>query len=322
MIRALLVPLFLSGAAFAQVGGPVLGYVPEGSSVRTMYGLPAAGAIGPLIAEGGWSQVAISPSQNFLLATSADSGAVLLVNVAKSGVTAVSGAGANPSLLAISPTGTSAALWFDSNEQLQIITGLPDAPSVSTINASFLNGSPTALAVSDDGQWTVGVWSAGVYAFGPSAKVLPLQTDAGVMALAFFHNNYNLALATSARATMINGVGAANQSSVLYDYSAQPLSPRGLATSFDNQYAVMADASGKIVNMNVPASGANIVDCGCAPTGVFSLGGSIFRLNGTGGPNRNALERGGTKPDLKVFDAAAGSVWIVPPQLAAAGGRP
>ncbi len=36
---------------------------------------------------------------------------------------------------------------------------------------SFLNASPLALAVSDDGQWSAGLFSAGVYAFGPNAEV-------------------------------------------------------------------------------------------------------------------------------------------------------
>lgn len=322
MIGRFLVPVFLSGAAFAQVGGPVLGYVPEGSSIRTLYGLPAAGAIGPVIAEGGWAQIAISPAQNFLIATQAGTEQVLLVNLAKPSVSAVPGAGANPNMIAISPSGTSAVLGFSSPGHLQVVTGLPDTPSVATVDASFLNGPPAAIAVSDDGQWTAGLWSSGAYAFGPSAKVIPLQTDPGVLALSFFHNNYNLALATAARATMITGIGGANQSSVLYDYSAQSLSPRGIAISFDNQYAVVADSAGKLVNISVPNASANIVDCGCAPTGVFGLGGSIFRLNGAAGHKRNALERSGANLDLKVFDAAGGAVWIVPPALSTAtGGR-
>jgi hypothetical protein len=75
------------------------------------------------------------------------------------------------------------------------------------------------------------------------------------------------------------------------------------------------------VNINVATDAANIVDCGCSPSGVYSLGGSIFRLTGTGGPPRSALERSGPRTDLKLFDAAAGAVWIVPPALAAKGAR-
>jgi hypothetical protein len=320
MIRSLLIPVFLTGAAFAQVGGPVLGYVPEGSNLRLLYGLPAAGAIGTLINTGrDFHQIAVSPSQDFAIATAA--GAVVLVDPVKNSVTALAGVSANPDMLSVSPTGSAAAFWFTSLGRMQVVTGLPSSPSVATLSAPFLTSTPTALAVSDDGQWAVGLWSAGVYSFG--TKIGPLQTDSGVIALAFFHNNHNLALATAARATMITDVGGANQPSILYDYSVQGLSPRGLATSFDNQFAVVADSAGKLVNIAIANPSANIVDCGCSPTGIFGLGGSVFRLNGTIPPKRNALERNGANPELKVFDAAAGAVWIVPPALhsAAAGGR-
>jgi hypothetical protein len=315
MMRSLIISTLLATAAIAQVGGPVLGYVPEGATVRPMYGLPAAGAIGAGIAEGGWSRIAVSPSQNFLIATSAATGAVQVVNLLKPSVTAIPGAAANPDILAVSPSGTSAALWFTSSSHIQVVTGLPDAPSVRTIDASFLNASPLAISVSDDGQWAAALFSAGVYAFGPSAQVIPLQTDSGVVALSFMHNSHDLALATSARATSIAGVGAANQPSILYDYSAQSLSPRALGVSFDNQQVVVADAAGKLVNINAASHAASTVDCACSPTGVFSLGGSVFRLNGTG---RTGDTRTGHTGDLKVFDAAAGAVWIVPPALSEA----
>ncbi len=139
--------------------------------------------------------------------------------------------------------------------------------------------------------------------------------------MAFFHNSHNLALATRIPRDLHHRHRRRQSAVVLYDYSAQSLSPRAMAISFDNQHAVIADASGKLVNINISADTANIVDCGCSPTGVYSLGGSIFRLTGTGAPARNALERSGTKPDLKLFDAAAGAVWIVPPALAAKGAR-
>jgi len=321
MIRSFLFLTVLSGAAFAQVGGPILGYVPEGAALRTLYGLPAAGAIGSLIDTGrDFSRIAISPAQNFAVASIADTGEVALVTPVKIAVTAIAGVSANPDMLAVSPSGTAAAFWFTSLGTMQVVTGLPASPSVATMAAPFLNSTPTSLAVTDDGQWAAGVWPAGVYAFS-SAKIMPVQTDPGVLSLAFFHNNHTLGIATAARATSITGVGGANQTSVLYDYSAQSLAPVGMAISFDNQYAVIADGSGKLVNITAAGASANIVNCGCSPSGVFGLGGSIFRLNGTGGAKRNALEKGGSTPELKVFDASAGAVWIVPPALAQAGGR-
>ncbi len=161
-----------------------------------------------------------------------------------------------------------------------------------------------SIAISDDGQWAAGLWSTGVYAFGPSAVVIPLQTDPGVVALSFFHNNHDLALATATRATTIADVGGATQMSVLYDYSALNLSPRAIAASFDNRITVVADSTGNLVNLST----ATVFNCGCSPAGLYGLGGALFRLNAPG------------RHELKLFDASQGAVLIVPPALGLAGG--
>jgi hypothetical protein len=303
----------LTGAAFAQVGGPFLGYLPDGPRLRSMYGLPAAGAIGAAIDAGrDFSHIAISPTQKFAVATAADTGEVLVVKPGL-GNTSIKGASADPDMIAMSPGGTAAALWFPATGKLQAISGLPDAPTVRTIDASFLNSSPLSIAISDDGQWAAAIFSAGVYAFGPSSEVIPLQTDPGVVALAFFHNRHDLALASASRLTSIADVGGSTTTSVLYDYSAQSLSPRALAVSFDNVTAVLADSAGKIVS--VARGAASISDCGCSPEGVYGLGGPVFRLTGSG------AARSGPRTDLKLFDASTGAVLIVPPALSEKGGR-
>jgi hypothetical protein len=303
-MRTLIFSCLLGGALSAQVGGPLIGYVPEGAHIHPMYGLPAAGAIGaPLDAGRDFALTAIAPTQNFALVTAADTGE-LMVYKPGSSPTTVSGAATSPDTLAISPSGSSAALWFPLTGKLQIVTGLPDSPAVRTIDASFLNASPLSIAVSDDGQWVAGLWSTGVYAFGPSAVVIPLQTDPSVVALSFFHNNHDLALATATRATTIADVGGATQMSVLYDYSALGLSPRAIAASFDNRVTVVADSAGNMVNLSTAA----VSNCGCSPTGLYGLGGALFRLNAPG------------RHELKLFDAAQGLVLIVPPALNLAGG--
>jgi len=103
---------------------------------------------------------------------------------------------------------------------------------------------------------------------------------------------------------------------VLYDYSAQPLSPRAIVLSFDNQQAVVADASGKIVNITLSSNASTVTDCGCSPEGLYGLGGAVFRLTGHGVSGRNE-----SHTELKLFDAASGAVLIVPPALSEAGGR-
>lgn len=315
-MRTLIISTIFCGAAFAQVGGPLLGYLPEGTGIRVMYGLPGAGALGSTIDTGrSFARIAVSPRQNFAVAVAADTGELLVVKPGVS-VSSAGGTEVNPDILAISPGGSAAAAWFPLSNHLAIVSGLPDAPSIRTVDASFLNAAPAVIAVGDDGQWAAGVWSGSVYAFGPDGSVLPLATDPGVAALAFFHNRDDLALATASRATSITGLGGAMQTSVLYDYSAQPLSPRAIALSFDNSLAVVADAAGTLAAIEVTSGNSALFDCGCSPEGLYGLGGAVFRLNGTGSA------RQGSRTELKLFDGSAGRIWIVPPALSLTGGRP
>jgi hypothetical protein len=315
-MRIFILPTFFCGILSAQLGGPLIGYVPDSTGIRPMYGLPAAGFVARALPAGrDFARIAISPSQSFAIVTTADTGAVMVFQPS-SGLSPIAGAAASPDLIALSPSGSSAALWFPALNRIEAITGLPSAPSIATIDASFLNASPVALAISDDGQWTAGLFSNGVYAFGTNSAVIPLQTDPGVVALAFAHGNHNLALATATRATLITGVGGAMTPSVLNDYSAQPLSPRAIALSSDNSLAIVADSTGNILQIAVVSSTANLIDCHCSPEGLYGLGGALFRLNGTSAPGRS-----GRATELKLFDASAGAVWIVPPALSIAGGR-
>jgi hypothetical protein len=314
-MRTYIFSTLLCAAAYAQIGAPVLGYLPDGTGIRTMYGIPGAGAIASLLPTGRtFAQSAVSPRQNFVLAVAADNGDVLLYTPSSGSLTPLLAA-ANPDMILLSPSGSSAALWYPLTGQLQILSGLPSSPALRSIDASFLNASPLALAVSDDGQWAAGLWSVGAYAFGPSAQVVPLQTDPGVVALSFFHGNHALALAAGNRATSIADVSASTQISVLFDYSSQSLSPRAIGASFDNAHVVVADASGKLVNITASTGAASIVDCGCSPTGLYGLGNGVFRLNGTG------FQKNGIRTELKLFDAAAGNVFVVPPALSLSGGR-
>jgi hypothetical protein len=43
----------LAGAAWAQIRGPVMGYLPDGGTLRTMSGIPPAGSVGGAITPAG-----------------------------------------------------------------------------------------------------------------------------------------------------------------------------------------------------------------------------------------------------------------------------
>lgn len=140
--------LFLATvAATAQMSAPILGYVPEGSRIRVMHGIPAAGTVGDYLDVGrNLGQIAISPKQDYILATDAVTGEVLLIVPAHAPVP-LAGASANP-VIVLSPSGSTAALWFNEQLRAQVVTGLPTAPVIR----EMATPDATWLAVSDTGE--------------------------------------------------------------------------------------------------------------------------------------------------------------------------
>jgi hypothetical protein len=295
-------------SAFAQVGAPQLGWVPDGTRIRPVYGIPAAAAVGaPITADQDFAQIAASPARNYVLVAAADTGAVSIYTT-EHGLVPLAGAGNAPDSVILSPRGSSAALWFSSNNQVQVITGLPDAPVIRQLDASFLDsGKPSApgsLAISDDGAWVAGTWiltgDTSVYAFGPKGEVKRLPVE-NATALGFFQGTHNLAAAGPAGLQTVTGIdGFAVVSTLLAAAgSSQPIAI-AVATTADNRTLVLADQSGSVTTIDIASGAATAFDCGCQPQGLFGMGPSAFRLTGLAGGA------------FKLFDAASGEILFVP----------
>jgi hypothetical protein len=309
----------------APIGAPALGFVPEGFHVRTMQGIPAAGAIGPILETGrNLALITISPRQNYILATDAETGEVVLVT--PSGATSVvPGAVASPDSITMSPSGSSAVLWFNSTNRAQIVSGLPGSPSIREIDASFIGASPSAVAVSDDGNWlAIGSLSAtGVYVFANSGSLSTIPLGDFVMGLAFFYNRDSLAIATPSQ------IFTADPASTAPPVPVGNLESTYLAVSADNQ-RIIAAAGSSITTIVLATGAASTLDCGCQPEGLFGLGGAIFRLMSPGFlpasfsySNGTHFARGpilGPGPEsVKLFDAENNRILAVPLALSAAG---
>jgi hypothetical protein len=298
----------MAGAIWAQVGAPVLGYLPEGGKIHPVLGIAAAASAGPALDFGGdFLQAAVSPHQDFALVSSLSSGTVMIATPSNPAsttgtTTPVTGVSAFPSNIVLSPSGSSAVLWFASDRLLQIVSGLPASPVVRTVNASFLTGAsgdmPAALAVSDDGAWGAGAWPSGVWAFGPNGEVRSLLAGERGMALTFFTGREDLAVATSGGVESVADVGGSAAVSALYTSDGE--APAGIGVTPDNSKLVLAQAHGNILTIDAAAGSASTVSCGCGPQGVFRMGGSLFRVTGL------------TGSVFRVFDARSGSVFQVP----------
>jgi hypothetical protein len=300
-----------AGTGLAQVGAPQLSWVPDGVRIRPVYGIPAAAAIGAAVsADQDFSLIAASPARNYVLVsagpTSAQAG-VVSIYTPDNGLVPLDGAGGAPDIVVLSPRGSAAALWFSSINQVQIVTGLPDAPAIRQIDASLLVSSmgsaPAALAVSDDGTWLAGAWlsatSAGVYAFGPNSEVDSLPVE-NVAALAFFQGTHDLAAASASGLEMVTGVGGFVVVSSLLAVADSSLQPVAVATTSDNRTLVLADSSGMVTAVDIGSGAATASDCACQPEGLFGIGPAAFRLT--------SLQNGA----FKLFDAARGEILFAP----------
>lgn len=294
-------------SAFAQVGAPQLGWIPDGTRIRPVYGIPAAAAVGvPIPADQDFSQVAASPGRNYVLVSAADTG-IVSIYTSDHALVPLDGAGGAPDLVVLSPRGSSAVLWFTSLNRVQIVTGLPDAPAIRQVDASFLGSAPGALAISDDGAWIAGTWTSDAYALGPNGEVNRLPVESAT-ALGFFQGNHNLAAAGAAGLQTVTGIENFAVVSNLLTSADSSLQPVAVAATSDNKTLVLADQSGSVTAIDIASGTATASGCGCQPAGLFGMGPSAFRLTG--------LDGGA----FKLFDAASGEILFVPLALTEAEG--
>lgn len=298
MRRALLLAAACAIAG-AQIAPPRLGWIPDGARLRPVYGTARTAALedAPDIGRD-LANIVISPLQNYALATAADNGDVLLI-IPGNAAAPVARTSASPDRIVISPGGSATALWFASTGHVQIVSGLPAAPAVQEIDASFL-GAIRAMAVSDDGSWVAAVSDQGVYAIG--SQTIPLPVDPDVAALTFFAGSSDLALATGSGIVSLTGFASNPQISTLYA-SATPISAVGIAISPDNSSLAVADAGGVVYLVSLVGgveSALAILDCDCAPEGVFPLGTAAFRFTSpANGP-------------VKILDLETSRVAVIP----------
>ena len=322
MMRRSAIFFALAGAAWAQVQGPVMGYLPDGGALRTMSGIPAAGFVGVTIPAGGaFSRIEVSPDQTQALAVVAETGAVVLYTIASGTSVPVQGVASAPDRIVFSPSGTAAGLWFSSTRHFQLLNRLAATPAIHEIDFSFTLSDPTSLAVSDDGQWMVGAWPFSTYAVGPSGYAIVLPVSGAAEAVCFFHGRNDVAAITASQVVLITDIAGAVTPNVIWSKpnDPPPADPAtappvqvavALATSFDNRYLSVAGNLGALSTFDLAAGASVGLNCACAPANLYGMGGALFRLTSL------------TDGVVKVFDASTNEVWFVPLAMTAANGGP
>jgi hypothetical protein len=310
--RIVLCALALAGSAAAQSGStaiaePVLGLVFDAGAqtVRTLMGIPAASQLGGTLDGTPLSAVAIASGQAYALALENGTGAALLVS--QSGRQPLAGVRAGAQLAAVSPSGTAAAVYFADTGKASILTGMPDAPQV--LGEITLDGTPSAMAVSDDGAALAAVISLAanqstVFSYSAGGAGQALLNDQVFPALEFVPGSSTLVMATQAAVYLYQGSQGLQ---LLADQRDGLANVVGAAASGDGKRVFIGMQSGHVAVRDLAASTQTLINCSCQPAGLWRLRGkAVFRLNELGAGPLWVLDGDGAAPRILFVVMPAG----------------
>jgi hypothetical protein len=256
--------------------------------------------------------VAISPGHDYALAVSAADLTPLLLRLSSMPVTA-GPLGENlprPDLAVISPGGSSAALYNRAAGTVDVLRGLPDAPSSAGRVAVGDGTNLTAMAVSDDGTLVLAATDSGAvvaYAAGESRFVTALPQ---VNAVAFLRSSHDAVVCDAQQKAvyLLRDAGGGGEIRQLASEKDGLGHPVAVVVSKDGGKVWVADSSGQFVlEMDVTGGGNRTIACPCTPSRLRPLlGENVFQLTDAGAGPIWILDAG--SPDPRVL--------FVPPVVA------
>lgn len=249
------------------------------STLRTLVGVPGSTQLGPaLFPVGAYAAGAFAPlSQTALLIDPKGNLQVMTLpslvpsTVAQSVTTA--------SVIAFAPRGGYAAVFAPGAASVLMITGLPQAPAVSTVSAVT---AIQAAAVSDAGTLLLatggnsGVTITSISAGGVRSTLASL---AGYGGMSFVAGSEDSLIADAVANTLVRYHSGA--ASILATHANGLNQPFAVAASQDGHWAVAADqADSSILRIDLTGVTAPAqITCACAPTQLSELtGNAVFEL--------------------------------------------
>ena len=315
--RWLLSGLSIAGAGFAQNGSvstPMIGFAYDGpaAAIRPIRGIPGAALLGePLDTGFAAAQAAISPHQDFALASAADDSRLRIVPLA-AGVDASALPESilpGPHQIRFSPAGTAALI--QASGRMQALSGLPDHARVRDIDLSALSPAPDALAVSDDGALVVVAGSGAVWAVDSEGATVQLALPGSTAALSFRAGSRDLlAVSSTGDVHLVRRPGPDPEYRLIYAADAATAAPVAAQFSTSGSHAYIVNEGGQISTIEISTGARSSISCRCRATALEPMNSrNLFRLT-TPGQSGQAV--------LMLFDAAGGeaNVWFVPPALA------
>jgi hypothetical protein len=297
----------LASAQPAVVKVPGLGFAWDGRSnqIRPIHGIPGAAVLGEGTGNTGFASISISPRHDLALAVSAIDGRVQLVRPSSGDAQDLPELAAAPSRLIFSPSGTAA---LAAGSRLQILTGLPDAPSVQELAIPPDSGMPTALAISDDTQLVILSTGSGdtasTWLLAPGFAPVSLSVP-GALAAAAFRPGSRDAVALGSDGAVYRILNSSFPGEVAPVISAEErtANPVAVRVSADGRNAYSANRIGTLAKIDLFAASLETIQCGCVPTTIEPLTSSdLYRIN-------DISDR-----PVMLFDVSTSTarVWFVP----------
>lgn len=297
----------------ASLEGPRLGVVfdPATKDLRPILGIPGAAILGePLGVHLELEQVAVSPQQDYVLATVGEGRQVVLLHLGSTSVSSapIRGVAPRPDHIVLSPLGRAAALYYKHADRIQVLTGLPGAPRAAAELYLSPGQSPSPLAVSDDSHLVL-VGIAGTVFWITADGEVPLLDGLGqITSIALAGHDAIVADGRHNRVYRVRDVTGNVETQVLAGQDEGIAQPVAVAVSRDNRRAFVANAKpGGITILDLRGDNPVArIACACKPTGLDRLtGDSVFRLTEPSARPMWVLDASGHKP----------RVVFVPPEL-------
>ena len=298
-------------SAIAQgvtISGPSLGFISDenGTTIWPLLGIPGATVPGEaLTLPEKITRATISPRHNYALAIAAASGqpAILDFEAPELAATPVAGGRSNPALIAISPTGTAAALYEKESRILQLVSGLPASAGISSeFDTSVLGGEVRDIAVSDDAKIalvSVGDDTRTLWMIDAKGTALPISvTQPSRMTFVAGRPDALIADDATHEVFLLQSLdeNPVRQPGIVLREDGRPVSAIG--ASADGQTIFIAQEGSEDISItDLQSRETAIVSCHCAPTLFVPLKApSLFRLNNPGNGPVAVLDAASSTP--------------------------
>jgi hypothetical protein len=273
------------------IAGSILGFVFDpANGLQPILGIAGASTIAaPLVLPAKMSSAMISSQQDYALAVTTPDANLLRVSLGDSVSAAPLGIPVSAiDLMALSPSGSAAALFDRTQNRIRVIAGLPGAPALTReFDLSDFHGTLTSVAVADAADAVLAGFSDRVVALAPDGNVRILATPQHATAAGFLRNGRDVVIADLAANAvyLIRNVTGSSEPVLLADNQDGISAPVAVGVSNDNQRAIVAISRG-VATIKLADNAITITSCVCEPSGLAALrGNAVFRLTEPmGGP--------------------------------------